>query len=182
MVFNQRVRRLELFGVPQLGPPALGRNSASSIVPRGHPGCSHQRKRANNKQRPAGGAADLPPRTIGRPPRAGKGREAGTSAQSGQYFAVLSAFENGSIRQSVQNGQFLISLAQKASHLLVTSHADKRIERLFVHVIATVPAIDQTPLLQLIKPTYDRSTRHAHKASNFGDGKRLTLYFTHRDT
>jgi hypothetical protein len=42
--------------------------------------------------------------------------------------------------QSVQNGQFLSSLVQKASHLLVASHADKRIELLFVHVVVTAPA------------------------------------------
>ena len=41
---------LGLFGVPQKVGRALGRNSASSIVPRRHPGCSHQRKRANNKR------------------------------------------------------------------------------------------------------------------------------------
>jgi hypothetical protein len=34
-----------------------------------------------------------------------------------------------SIRQSAQNAQFLSSLAQNAPHLLVASHADKRIER-----------------------------------------------------
>jgi hypothetical protein len=38
----------------------------------------------------------------------------------------------GSIPQSVQNGQFLSSLAQNVSH--VASHADKRNDRLFVHV------------------------------------------------
>ena len=39
-----------------------------------------------------------------------------------------------SIRQSVQNGQFLSRLVQDASDLFVASHADKRIERLLVHV------------------------------------------------
>ena len=34
-----------------------------------------------------------------------------------------------SIRQSVQNGQFLCRLAQDASDLFVASHTDKRIER-----------------------------------------------------
>ena len=56
MVFNQTARtpgKLGLSGVPQrLGRP-LGRNSACSIVPRRDSGCSHQRKRANNKT-PAG--------------------------------------------------------------------------------------------------------------------------------
>src|SRR6267142_1224704 len=56
MVFNQTARtpgNLGLSGVPQrLGRP-LGRNSACSIVPRRDSGCSHQRKRANNKT-PAG--------------------------------------------------------------------------------------------------------------------------------
>src|SRR3954470_16625092 len=42
---------LGLFGVPQKVGRALGRNSASLIVPR-RIGCSRQRKRANNK-RPA---------------------------------------------------------------------------------------------------------------------------------
>ena len=52
-----------------------------------------------------------------------------------------------SIRQSVQNGQFLCRLAQNASHLLVTSRADKRIERLLVHVVATArPIRPQLPL------------------------------------
>ena len=35
--------------------PRTWRNSANSIVPRRHPGCSHQRKRANNKQPPPEG-------------------------------------------------------------------------------------------------------------------------------
>ena len=56
MVFNQTARtlgNLGLSGVSQkLGRP-LGRNSACSIVPRRDFGCSHQRKRANNKT-PAG--------------------------------------------------------------------------------------------------------------------------------
>jgi hypothetical protein len=47
-----------------------------------------------------------------------------------------------SIRQSVQNGQFPTSLSQDASHLLVTSHTDKRIERLLVHVIVTPLPLD----------------------------------------
>src|SRR6185312_7086130 len=52
MVSNQ-TGNLGLFGVPQrLGHP-LARNSACSIVPRRGSGCSHQRKRANNKT-PAG--------------------------------------------------------------------------------------------------------------------------------
>ena len=42
-----------------------------------------------------------------------------------------------SIRQSVQNGQFLCRLAQNASDLLVASHADKGIERLLMRVVAT---------------------------------------------
>ena len=57
-----------------------------------------------------------------------------------------------SIRQSVQNGQFLRSLAQNASHLFIASHADEGIERLLVRVIVTASAIDQTPSLQLIEP------------------------------
>src|SRR6516164_10319521 len=40
-----------------------------------------------------------------------------------------------SIQQSVQNGQFLSGLAQNVSHLLIASHANKRIERLLVYVI-----------------------------------------------
>jgi len=47
-----------------------------------------------------------------------------------------------SIRQSVQKSQFLSSLAQNASHLLVASHANKRIERHFANVIATVTVPD----------------------------------------
>ena len=57
-----------------------------------------------------------------------------------------------SIQQSVQNGQFLCRLAQNASDLLVASHADMRIERLLMHVVATALAIDQTPTSQLIEP------------------------------
>src|SRR6516164_4421928 len=41
-----------------------------------------------------------------------------------------------SIQQSVQNGQFLCRRVQNTSDLLVASHADKRIERLLVHVVA----------------------------------------------
>jgi len=52
-----------------------------------------------------------------------------------------------SIRQSVQNGQFLSSLAQNASHLLVAPHAHKRVERLLVQIIAAALAINQAPAL-----------------------------------
>ena len=48
------------------------------------------------------------------------------------------------MRQSVQNSQILSSLAQNVSHLLVASHANKRIERLLVYVIVPTPSIDQT--------------------------------------
>ena len=52
-----------------------------------------------------------------------------------------------SIRQSVQNGHFLCRLAQNALDLLVASRADKRIERLLVHVVATArPIRPQLPL------------------------------------
>ena len=67
-----------------------------------------------------------------------------------------------SIRQSVQDGQFLCRLAQKASDLSVASHTDKGIERFLVYVVATALAIDQTPTLQLIEPAYDRGAGHAH--------------------
>ena len=40
------------------------------------------------------------------------------------------------IPQSVQNGQFLSSLAPNAPHLLIAPHADKGIERLLVQIIA----------------------------------------------
>ena len=52
-----------------------------------------------------------------------------------------------SIWQSVKTGQFLSSLAQNASYLLVASQADERIERLFVQVIVPPAAINQTPAL-----------------------------------
>src|SRR5215471_5064112 len=67
-----------------------------------------------------------------------------------------------SIRQSIQNGQFLGRLAQYSSDLFVASHTDKGIERLLVHVVAAALAIDQTPTLQLIEPAGDCSTGHAH--------------------
>src|SRR6516165_11234863 len=85
-----------------------------------------------------------------------------------------------SIRQSVQNGQFLGSLAQNTSHLLVASHTDKRIKRLLVQVIVTASSIDQTPTLQPGEPAYDRSAGHAHIGSNLGDRKRLTVDVTNR--
>ena len=47
-----------------------------------------------------------------------------------------------SMRQSVQNGQILSSLAQNVSHLLVASHANKRIERLLPNVIAMAAVFD----------------------------------------
>ena len=50
-----------------------------------------------------------------------------------------------SIRQSVQNGHFLCRLAQNALDLLVASRADKRIERLLVHVVATGLARGRPP-------------------------------------
>jgi hypothetical protein len=69
--FNQTARtlgNLGLSGVSQkLGRP-LGRNSACSIVPRRDSGCSHQRKRANNKT-PAG-------RRVGRSSISGDNPEA----------------------------------------------------------------------------------------------------------
>src|SRR5438067_12915731 len=80
-----------------------------------------------------------------------------------------------SIRQSVQNGQFFRSLAQNASRLLIASYADKGIKRLFVRVIMTAPAIDQTPALQPLEPAYDRSTGHAHVGSDLGNRKRLAV-------
>ena len=67
-----------------------------------------------------------------------------------------------SIRQSVQDGQFLCRLAQKASDLSVASHTDKGIERFLVYVVATALAIDQTPTLQLIEPANDRGAGQAH--------------------
>ena len=80
-----------------------------------------------------------------------------------------------SIRQSVQNGQFLCRLAQDASDLLAALHADERIERLLVHVVATTLAIDQTPALQPIEPAYDRGAGYAHVGGNLGDRKRLAI-------
>jgi hypothetical protein len=71
-----------------------------------------------------------------------------------------------SIRQSVQNGQFLCRLAQKASDLSVASHTDKGIERFLVYVVATALAIDQTPTLQLIEPACDRGAGQAHLGSH----------------
>ena len=59
--------------------------------------------------------------------------------------------------------------------MLVAAHADKRIERLLVHIVATAVAIDQNPTLQLIEPAYDRSTGHAHIGGNLGDRKRLAV-------
>ncbi len=93
-------------------------------------------------------------------------------------FLILALFaedRDASIRQSVQNGQFLCRLAQHVSDLFVASHADKRIERLLVDVIVTAPAFDQTPTLQPIEPAYDRSTGHAHIGSYLGDRKRLAV-------
>ena len=80
-----------------------------------------------------------------------------------------------SIRQSVQNGQFLSRLAQNASDLSVASHTDKRIERFLVYVVATALAIDQTSTLQLIEPAYDRGAGHAHIGSDLGDRERLAV-------
>ena len=71
-----------------------------------------------------------------------------------------------SIRQSVQDGQFLCRLAQKASDLSVASHTDKGIERFLVYVVATALAIDQTPTLQLIEPANDRGAGQAHIGSH----------------
>ena len=45
-----------------------------------------------------------------------------------------------SIRQSVQNGQFLSSLAQNPPHLLVALHAYQRIELVLAQVMVTAPA------------------------------------------
>ena len=53
--------------------------------------------------------------------------------------------------------------------------ADERIERPLVQVIVAPPAIDETPTLQHLKPTYDRSAGHAHVGSNLSDRKRLAL-------
>ena len=86
-----------------------------------------------------------------------------------------------SIRQSVQNGQFLRRLLQDASDLLVASHADKGIERLLVYVVLTTLAIDQTPTLQLIEPAYDGGAGYAHIGSNLSDRKRLAVDVTKRD-
>ena len=61
-----------------------------------------------------------------------------------------------SIRQSVQNGQFLCRLAQNASHLLVASHTDKRIELFLVRVIAAVLAINQTKHPELVAQRIER--------------------------
>src|SRR4249920_3740187 len=93
-------------------------------------------------------------------------------------------FQSGlaSIRESVQNGQFLSSLAQNASHLLVASHADKRVERLLVRIIITSLASDQAPTLQPVEPPHDRSTGHAHIGSNLCDRKRLPLDIAKRHT
>jgi anti-sigma factor ChrR (cupin superfamily) len=71
-----------------------------------------------------------------------------------------------SIRQSVQDGQFLCRLAQKASDLSVASHADKGIERFLVYVVATALAIDQTPTLRLIEPPNDGGAGQAHIGSH----------------
>src|SRR6516165_7697309 len=46
--------------------------------------------------------------------------------------------------------------------------------------LLTAPAVNQAPTLQLIKPTYDRSTRHVHIGSNLGNRKRLTVQITNR--
>ena len=42
-------------------------------------------------------------------------------------------------------------------------------------MIATAAAFDQTPTLQHLKPTYDRSAGHAHVGGNLSDRKRLAL-------
>ena len=86
----------------------------------------------------------------------------GAGKQALRWFRMASHAIVGmrSIRQSVQNGQFMFSLAQNAPHLLIASHAYEGIERLLVRVIVTAPAIDQTPSLQLIEPAYDCSTWH----------------------
>ena len=76
--------------------------------------------------------------------------------------------------------QFLSSLAQNASRLLIAPHSDERIERLLVQVVVTAPAIDQTPTLQPSELAYDRSTGHAHIGSNLGDRKRLAVDVTKR--
>jgi hypothetical protein len=73
--------------------------------------------------------------------------------------------------------QFLSSLAQNASRLLIAPHSDERIEQ----VVVTAPAIDQTPTLQPSELAYDRSTGHAHIGSNLGDRKRLAVDVTHRN-
>src|SRR6516225_5837966 len=80
-----------------------------------------------------------------------------------------------SIRQSVQNGQFLCRLAQNASDLFVASHTDKRIERLRANVVTTTLSVDQTPTLQPIEPADDCSAGHAHIGSNLGYRERLTV-------
>src|SRR5215471_11850428 len=88
---------------------------------------------------------------------------------------------DASIRQSVQNGQFLCRLAQDASDLFIASNADQRIKRLLADVIVTASAFDQPPSLQPIKPAHDRSPGHAHVGSNFCDRKRLAVEVAKRD-
>src|SRR6516165_1368791 len=87
---------------------------------------------------------------------------------------------DASIRQSVQNGQFLDRLAQDASDLFVASNTDQRIECLLTDVIVTAPALDQPPTLQPIESAYDCSTGHAHVGRNFCDRERLGVEFAKR--
>src|SRR5262249_14904385 len=72
------------------------------------------------------------------------------------------------------------SLAQNPSHPLIALHAYQRIELVLAQVIATAPAVNQAPTLQLFEPAYDRSTGHVHIGSNLGDRKRLAVHVTNR--
>src|SRR3954453_20432512 len=86
-----------------------------------------------------------------------------------------------SIRQSVQNGQFIRSFAEDPPYLVVAAQPHQRIERCFVHEVVTAPSIDQAPTLQPLDPTHDDSARHAHVASYLCNGKRAAIELTKRD-
>lgn len=83
-----------------------------------------------------------------------------------------------SIRQSVQNGQFLSSLIKQRPNALIASHAQERIERPFVDVIAAVLSMNETPTSQAFQSVQDRRPGHTHVRRNLGDGKWLVFKLT----
>jgi hypothetical protein len=86
-----------------------------------------------------------------------------------------------SIRQSVQNGQFLSGFIEQSANTLIASHPQKRVERPLVHVITAAMPMNETPILKPIQPAYDCRAGHAHVGRDLGDRERPFLQLTKSD-